>query len=62
MRIDLHNFSPPWTLPLLLLIMLSLQACGTLYATAKNLRGDDVMLLGYDPVGYSTGRRPVRGS
>jgi YHS domain-containing protein len=46
----------------LLLATLGLQGCGTLYATAKNPRGDDVMLLGYDPVAYFTDGRPARGS
>ncbi|MEO7760271.1 MAG: YHS domain-containing (seleno)protein [Casimicrobiaceae bacterium] len=41
---------------------LLMQGCGTLYATAKNPRGDDVMLLGHDPVAYFTDARPVRGS
>lgn len=44
------------------LAALALHGCGTLYATAKNPRGDDVMLLGYDPVAYFTAGRPVRGS
>ena len=46
----------------LLFAMLGLQACGTLYATAKSPRGDDVMLLGHDPVAYFTDGRPTRGS
>jgi len=41
--------------------ILLLQGCGTLYATAKNPRGDDVMLLGFDPVAYFTDGRPARG-
>ncbi|MBL8386124.1 MAG: hypothetical protein JNM90_23780 [Burkholderiales bacterium] len=41
---------------------LVLQACGTPYATVKNPRGDDVMLLGYDPVAYFTAGKPTRGS
>ena len=45
-----------------LLAIAALQGCGTLYATSKNPRGDDVMLLGYDPVVYFTEGRRVRGS
>lgn len=39
-----------------------LQGCGTIYATAPNPRGEEVMLLGHDPVAYFTEGRPVRGS
>lgn len=42
-------------------LALLLQACGTPYATVKNPRGDDVMLLGYDPVAYFTAAKPTRG-
>ena len=42
-------------------LALLLQACGTPYATVKNPRGDDVMLLGYDPVAYFTVGQPTRG-
>ena len=45
-----------------LLLSIGLQGCGTLSATAKNPRGDDVMLLGHDPVAYFTEGRPTRGS
>jgi len=44
------------------LFIVLLAGCGTLYATSKNPRGGDVMLLGYDPVAYFTEGRPVRGS
>ena len=47
---------------LILACTLLLQACGTPYATSKNPRGDDVMLLGYDPVAYFTAGSPVRGA
>ncbi len=40
---------------------LLLQACGTMYATTSNPRGDEVMLLGYDPVAYFTAGAPTRG-
>ena len=42
-------------------LALLLQACGTPYATVKNPRGDEVMLLGYDPVAYFTAGKPTRG-
>ena len=45
----------------LLSIAVLLQACGTPYATTKNPRGDEVMLLGYDPVAYFTVGKPTRG-
>ena len=48
------------TLSILALALL-LQACGTPYATTQNPRGDDVMLLGYDPVAYFTAGTPTRG-
>ena len=51
-----------FAMAVLLLVAVGLQGCGTLYATAKNPHGDDVMLLGYDPVAYFTAGRPVRGS
>lgn len=38
------------------------QPCGTLYATASNPQGQDVMLLGYDPVAYFTVNKPLRGN
>lgn len=49
-------------LALLLPLVVLLQACGTPYATVKNPRGQEVMLLGYDPVAYFTAGKPVRGS
>jgi YHS domain-containing protein len=45
----------------LLGLLAQLTACGTMYATSKNPRGDDVMLLGYDPVAYFTRATPTRG-
>jgi YHS domain-containing protein len=38
-----------------------LSGCGTPYATVRNAAGEDVMLLGYDPVAYFTQGKPVRG-
>jgi YHS domain-containing protein len=46
----------------LLLLCAVLQACGTLYATALNRDGQEVMLLGYDPVAYFVEGKPVRGT
>ena len=62
MRLNLYRLLVASALPALLLASLLLQGCGTLYATAKNPRGDDVMLLGHDPVAYFIEGRPVRGS
>jgi YHS domain-containing protein len=39
-----------------------LTACGTPYATMKNITGQDVMLLGHDPVAYFTQQQSVRGN
>jgi YHS domain-containing protein len=35
--------------------------CGTTHATIDTSRGEHLMLLGYDPVGYFTDGKPVRG-
>ncbi len=44
------------------LVMSSLGGCGgVIYATIKNDLGDDVMLLGHDPVAYFILGKPVRG-
>lgn len=39
-----------------------LAACGTKYATVRTDRGEDLMLLGHDPVAYFTVGKPVRGN
>jgi YHS domain-containing protein len=44
-----------------ILAALLLSGCGTHWATVKNSRGDDVMLLGHDPVAYFTVGKPTRG-
>ncbi|MFN0163186.1 MAG: YHS domain-containing (seleno)protein [Burkholderiales bacterium] len=50
-------------LSLILLLAALLSGCGgTLYATVRSADGDDVMLLGHDPVAYFTMGRPVRGN
>jgi YHS domain-containing protein len=46
----------------LLCAVLLLAACGTPYATMKNVTGQDVMLLGHDPVAYFTKEQSVRGN
>jgi YHS domain-containing protein len=56
----------PWIQRLLCIaaVMLSLvplTGCGTLHATAPNPQGEEVMLLGYDPVAYFTTKKPTRG-
>ena len=38
-----------------------LSGCGTTHATLETSRGEQLMLLGYDPVGYFTDAKPVRG-
>lgn len=45
----------------LLCLSALLTGCGTHFATMKNPRGDEVMLLGYDPVAYFTEGKPTRG-
>jgi YHS domain-containing protein len=39
-----------------------LAGCGTRHATVRTDRGEDLMLLGHDPVAYFTAGKPVRGS
>ena len=50
-----------WKLWLVCLGVTLLAGCGTRYATMTNPRGDEVMLLGYDPVAYFTDGKPTRG-
>ena len=45
----------------LLAALMVLSACGTPYATVPNKAGDQVMLLGFDPVAYFTKGAPTRG-
>lgn len=40
---------------------LQLSGCGSTHATVRTSRGEDLMLLGYDPVGYFKDGKPVRG-
>ena len=39
-----------------------LQGCGTTHATVETARGEQLMLLGHDPVAYFTRGKPVRGT
>lgn len=39
----------------------ALAGCGTTHATIETSRGESLMLLGHDPVGYFTEKKPVRG-
>jgi YHS domain-containing protein len=50
-----------WKLWVVCLSVAMLAGCGTRYATMTNPRGDEVMLLGYDPVAYFTEGKPTRG-
>jgi YHS domain-containing protein len=47
---------------LALLISIALLGCSTTHATYKNSSGDEVMLLGFDPVAYFTEGVPTIGS
>ena len=38
-----------------------LAGCGTRYATMRGVNGEDLMLLGHDPVAYFTVGKPTRG-
>jgi YHS domain-containing protein len=44
-----------------ILVALLLNGCGTPYATVRNQAGEDVMLLGHDPVAYFKLGKSVRG-
>jgi hypothetical protein len=43
------------------LLALILGGCGVKYATVRTDRGEDLMLLGHDPVAYFAVGKPVRG-
>lgn len=45
----------------IVLVATILSGCGTTHATIETSRGENLMLLGYDPVGYFTDAKPVRG-
>jgi hypothetical protein len=44
-----------------ILVALLLSSCATPYATVRNKAGEDVMLLGHDPVAYFKLGKSVRG-
>jgi YHS domain-containing protein len=46
---------------LLAVLGVQLAGCGTTHATIPTSRGEQLMLLGYDPVGYFSDGKPVRG-
>ncbi len=46
---------------LILAVVLALAGCANHFATQTNHRGEEVMLLGHDPVAYFTTGRPTRG-
>jgi YHS domain-containing protein len=43
------------------MVAMLLAGCGTTHATIETSRGEQLMLLGYDPVGYFAEGKPVRG-
>jgi YHS domain-containing protein len=47
---------------LVLCAALLLAACGSPHATTKNVTGQNVMLLGHDPVAYFTKQQSLRGN
>jgi YHS domain-containing protein len=49
------------SIAIVLIAMLQLQACSNTHATQKNKFGEEVMLLGHDPVAYFTAGKPTRG-
>src|SRR5690349_6635641 len=59
---DVMMTRSPWRAALLLAACALLAGCGTTHATIETTRGEQLMLLGYDPVAYFTDGRPVRGS
>jgi YHS domain-containing protein len=48
-------------LVVLLALAAVLAGCGTTHAVIETSRGENLMLLGYDPVAYFTEGKPVRG-
>jgi YHS domain-containing protein len=46
---------------LAILALLVVAGCGTTHATITTSRGEELMLLGFDPVAYFTDGKPVRG-
>jgi YHS domain-containing protein len=56
------RFNAPFRALAACVVCALLSACGTHFATIKNALGDDVMLLGHDPVAYFTRGTPTRGN
>ncbi len=44
-----------------IIALLVVAGCGTTHATITTSRGEELMLLGFDPVAYFTDGKPVRG-
>ena len=44
-----------------IVVVVALTGCGVKYATVRTDKGEDLMLLGHDPVAYFTVGKPVRG-
>ena len=49
------------TVSMVMVWMVVLSGCGTRYATMRGVNGEDLMLLGHDPVAYFTVGKPTRG-
>ena len=52
----------PWVWAFAGALLFLLGGCGTTHATMKNKAGEDVMLLGHDPVAYFNRSQAVRGN
>ena len=50
-----------WIFCLFIPAAAGIAGCGTTHATIETSRGEQLMLLGYDPVAYFTEKKPVRG-
>lgn len=61
---QLLSFRSRWIAMCLLVCsaLMSLSGCGTTHATMKNKLGEDVMLLGHDPVAYFAQSQAIRGN
>lgn len=59
----MHHYRPNLIAALLCVAgAVSIGGCGTPYATVRNHAGDDVMLLGHDPVAYFKVGQSIRGN
>ncbi len=50
------------SIAIVLALAAMLAGCGTTHATVQTSRGEELMLLGFDPVAYFTDGKPVRGT